>query len=92
MMPIDSAWLAVTFLQALGLSIALATLGFAYDGALRGRMSVLTVLAQGKYLIWLAASAILLAGGMAFSAASPLQKGAAVGLAICLSYLAWRSQ
>ncbi len=91
MMPIDWGWLAVTFVQALGVSIALAVLGFAYEGALRESRPLLAVLAQGRYPGWLAVGALLLAGGMFFSAASWLQKGAAVGLAICLVWLAWQS-
>jgi hypothetical protein len=92
MMPIDWGWLAVTFVQVLGLSMALATLGFAYEGAQRGRRPLMAVVAQSRYLAWLAASAILLAGGMIFSAASPMQKGAAAGLAICLAWLTWQNK
>ncbi len=38
MMPMDWAWLAVTLVQVLGLSIALAALGFAYERVVQKRV------------------------------------------------------
>ena len=35
MMPMDWAWLADTLVQVLGLSVALAALGFAYEHAVQ---------------------------------------------------------
>ena len=88
MMPMDWAWLAVTLVQVLGLSIALAALGFAYEHTVQKRVSLLTALQQGGLLGWLALGAALLAGGMAFSGANIVQKGSALGLAVCLAWMA----
>jgi len=90
MMRLDWAWLAITLAQALGLSLALAALGFAYERAVRTRVSLLAALEGARLNGWLALGAALLAAGLAFSAATWLQKGAAFGLALCLAWIAWR--
>ena len=88
MMPMDWAWLAVTLVQVLGLSIALAALGFAHERGVQKQLSLLTALQQGGLFGWLALGAVLLAGGMVFSGASWLQKGSALWLAVYLAWLA----
>ncbi len=90
MMRMDWLWLGVTLVQVLGVSLALATLGFAYSRAIERGTSLLAVLEQDRLFEWLALAGAVLAAGMAFSTASWLQKGAAVGLAVCLAWAALR--
>jgi len=87
MMPMDWAWLARALLQVIGLSIALAVLGFAYEETIRKRLPLLDVLVHARRLVWLAVGTILLATGIVFSGAGWLQKGSAIGLAIGLTWL-----
>ena len=90
MIRLDWVWLAVTLVQVLGASLALAALGFAYTRSLEQGRSLLAVLEQDKLNDWLALGAALLAAGIAFSGASWLQKGPAIALALCLAWAAWR--
>lgn len=86
-MTMDWAWLTATLVQALGISIALATLGFAYERAIRERFSLPAALAQNHSLAWFSLGALFLAGGMLFSEASWLQKAASIALAASLIWL-----
>jgi hypothetical protein len=90
MMRMDLVWLGATLVQVLGVSLGLAALGFAYARSLEQGQSLLAVLERDRLIGWLALGAALLAVGMAFSEANWLQKGAAVGLALCLAWAAGR--
>jgi hypothetical protein len=91
MMPMDWVWLLVTLVQVLGVSIALTALGFAYARSIEQGRSLLAVLEEDKLHDWVALGAVLLAAGMAFSGATWLQKGAAIGLAASLSWATWHN-
>lgn len=91
MMRLDWFWLAVTLVQVLGVSMALAALGFAYARSIERGQPLLAVLETDRLIEWLALAGVLLALGIAIGGATWLQKGAAVGLALCLAWAAWRS-
>jgi hypothetical protein len=90
MIPSDWLWLALTLIQVLGLGIDLAACGFGYERAVREKAGLIAVLERDRLTAWLALGTALFALGLLLSEANVVQKFAALGLAACLGWIAWR--
>jgi hypothetical protein len=86
----DWLWLALTFAQVSGLGIALAALGFGYERAVSQGLGLIAVLERDALVRWLALGMAIFSLGLCLGEANLFQKFSALGLTVCLGWLAWR--
>ncbi len=82
-------WLIPTMLEVTGISVMLGVLGFAYENAIREKVSLVHALEERAKISWLAVGGAIFALGMGFTRAAWASKGLAILLALVLIALAW---
>jgi hypothetical protein len=86
---LELVWLVPTFLQVIGLAIALSVFGFVYERSIRERKPFVNEMTKGHASKWLALAGIIFATGLCFTRMIWAYKAIAVVLSILLIGLAW---
>ncbi len=89
---LEWSWLVPTFLQALGLAIGLAIVGFGYERAIREHKSITNLLTQTGYAKWLAIGGAIFTFGLCFTRISWEYKIVGILLGGLLSILAFANR